>query len=155
MQWAPRERVLLVQKASSQNGNYLVWVLLIWVTGVQMSHEIQGPTYSPSQVVNQRSGKSSLSKTGLPGRPIPKGQCQSLPEMGENWRLEEGLSELGWPLGARAVLCTWHSLGPPGTQWPHFSKTILLVPPRVRAHRTMRSRLRNASSIIYKNERRG
>lgn len=73
MQWAPRERVLLVQKASSQNGNYLVWVLLIWVTGVQMSHEIQGPTYSPSQVVNQRSGKSSLSpRQGCQGDPFQK-----------------------------------------------------------------------------------
>lgn len=48
MQWAPGERALLVQKASSQNGNHLMWVQLIWVTGVQVSHEIQGPTSSPS-----------------------------------------------------------------------------------------------------------
>lgn len=33
--------------------------------------------------------------------------------------------------GTRAVLCTWHSLGPLGTHWPHISKiTLLLAPSR-------------------------
>ena len=42
--------------------------------------------------------------------------------------------------------------GPPGTHWSCFSKTILLLAsPRVKAHGSMMSRLRNTSLIIYRN----
>lgn len=85
-----------------------------------MSQEIQGPIPSLSWAVNQRSGKSSPSQE-CQEDPSQRARVSLLPEMGENWRSEEGLSRSGWPLGARATMCTWHSLGPPGIHWPYFS----------------------------------
>lgn len=41
MQWAPKKGVLRAHWASSQNGNYLVWAQLAWVSGVQVSRRFK------------------------------------------------------------------------------------------------------------------
>lgn len=142
MQWASVEGVFSIQWTSSQNDNYSVWVQLAWVTGTQVSHEIQGPVPSPSWAMNQRNGKSSPSPAQrCQGDPFRRARVSLLSEMKQNWRQGERLGISGWLLGARAALYGRDFLGPHGTHWPYFSKTILLLAPL----RSMRSRLRTTS----------
>lgn len=89
MQWAPRTGVLRVHWASSQNGNYLVWAQLAWVSGMQVFQEIQGPVPSLSWAVNQRSGESSPSQ-GCQGDPSQRARVSLLTEKKQNWRSGRG-----------------------------------------------------------------
>lgn len=106
-----------------------------WATRAQASHERQGCSY-----LGSGSGVGQPPpQTRAVGRPVPKARVSLLPEMGKNPEAE--------PLGAGAVPCSWHSLGPPGILGLTFQRHHLFG--SARGERPTRA-CRSASLISYR-----